>query len=104
MTTRSTYPRATGCPTFLTPVISAIERNGRYVARYPNARYLLGRADWEGNPERNHPEPDHIARLGAIDHLGKLDLVEGDLEVCPGVTMIHTPGESPGHSIVRVSS
>lgn len=83
---------------------AAVERDGRYVPRYPNARYLLGRADWEGNPERDNPEFDIAVRLGAIDRLGQLDLVDGDLEVAPGVTMIHAPGESPGHSIICISS
>ncbi len=33
-----------------------------------------------------------------------LELVDGDQEVVPNVRMIHTPGETPGHSIVRVRS
>jgi glyoxylase-like metal-dependent hydrolase (beta-lactamase superfamily II) len=83
---------------------AAAEQNGRYVARYPNARYLLGRAEWEGNPQLEELESDIALRLASVDRLGQLDLVDGDLEIAPGVTMIHAPGESPGHSIIRVSS
>lgn len=80
------------------------ERGGRREVRFPNARHLIGRADWEGNPRRDKPENDLAARLGAVAERGLLDLVDGDREVVPGVTMIHTPGETKGHSIVRVES
>lgn len=79
-------------------------RDGRNEVRFPNARHLLGRADWEGNPRRDNPEADISTRLGAVHRRGLLDLVDGEHEVVPGVTMIHAPGETKGHSIVRVSS
>jgi glyoxylase-like metal-dependent hydrolase (beta-lactamase superfamily II) len=81
----------------------AAERDGRYVPRYPNARVLLGRADWE-NASEEHVEPESRARIRAIEEDGLLELVDGECEVVPGVTMIPTPGESPGHSMIRVSS
>jgi glyoxylase-like metal-dependent hydrolase (beta-lactamase superfamily II) len=81
----------------------AAERDGRYVPRYPNARVLLGRADWE-NASEEHVEPESRARIRAIEEAGLLELVDGECEVVPGVTMIPTPGESPGHSMIRVSS
>lgn len=81
-----------------------IERNGELVPRYPRARVLLGRADWENNPEREDPTSDLAARFGVIERHGLLDLVDGMREVVPGVTVIPAPGESPGHSIIRVSS
>ena len=81
-----------------------IERDGQRVARFPRARHLLGRHEWEGNPGLTRPDSELMIHLGTIERLGLLDLVEGDHEVVPGVTMIHAPGESPGHSIVRVRS
>ncbi|MGH2388757.1 MAG: MBL fold metallo-hydrolase [Chloroflexota bacterium] len=83
---------------------ATVERERRQAPRYPNARYLLGRADWEDNPERDVEGSESATHLGALDRLGLLDLVEGDYEVVPGVTMIHSPGESPGHTIMRVQS
>ena len=80
------------------------EREGQRVARYPRARHLLGRREWEGNPGRELPDSDLMIHLGTIQRLGLLDLVDGDHEVVPGVTMMHAPGESPGHSIVCVRS
>ena len=73
--------------------------------RFPNAKVLLGRADWEDNPHRSAGDANMLGRhLGAIERAGLLQLVDGEHEVVPGVTMIHAPGESPGHSIVRVES
>ncbi len=80
------------------------QENYRLVVRYPNARHMLGRQDWEGNPERDDPGSDIAQRLGLIDRLGMLDLVDADTEVAPSVAMIPAPGETAGHSIVRVRS
>jgi len=80
------------------------ERGGRNDLRFPNARHLIGRADWEGNPRRDRPEYDLAARLGAVERQGLLDLTDGDREIVPGVTMLHAPGETPGHAIVRLES
>jgi len=81
----------------------AAERDGRFVPRYPNARVVLGRADWE-NASEEHLEPEQRARIGAIAEAGLLDLLDDEREIVPGVTMIPAPGESPGHSMVRITS
>jgi glyoxylase-like metal-dependent hydrolase (beta-lactamase superfamily II) len=83
---------------------ATVRRDGQYIPRYPQARYVIGRADWVGNPAREDPTSEVALRLGALDRLGVLDVVDGDDEIVPGVTMIPAPGESPGHSIVHVAS
>lgn len=79
------------------------EENDDLVARFPNARHFMGRADWEGNPHRNDPN-SHLRRLGVIDELGQLELIEADTEIAPGVTVMPAPGESPGHVVVRIDT
>lgn len=79
-------------------------RDGERVARFPSARHYLGRRDWEGNPNRQQPDSPLARHLGTIERLGLLELVDDQLEIVPGVAMIHAPGESPGHCIVRVQS
>jgi glyoxylase-like metal-dependent hydrolase (beta-lactamase superfamily II) len=81
----------------------AAECGGRLVPRYPNAHVLLGRADWEDPPE-GHLRPEELARIAAVAEAGLLDLLDGEREIVPEVTMIPAPGESPGHSLVRISS
>ena len=79
-------------------------RDGRRVARFPQARHVVGRPDWEGNADRERPNSALALHLGTLERLGLLTLVEGEQEVAPGVTMVAAPGESPGHCIVRVES
>lgn len=85
-------------------VAATVERGGGRVPRYPNARYVLGRGDWEGNTAREQPDSALMQHFGTLDQLGLLDLVEGEREIAPGVAMIAAPGESPGHSIVRLGA
>ena len=80
-----------------------VERGGDFAPRFPRARHFLGRADWEGNSRRGEPGSD-LDRLELIERLGVLELVEGEREIVPGVTIVSAPGESPGHCIVRLES
>ncbi len=81
-----------------------IERDGRRVARFPRACHLMGRADWEDNPNRQQAHPAFMRHLGTIERLGQFELIDGDREVAPGIAILHAPGETPGHSILRVRS
>jgi glyoxylase-like metal-dependent hydrolase (beta-lactamase superfamily II) len=80
-----------------------VDRAGGFAPRFPRARHFLGRADWEGNPRRGTPGSD-LDRLELIDRLGLLELVDGEREIVPGVTIVPAPGESAGHSVVRLES
>jgi aryl-alcohol dehydrogenase-like predicted oxidoreductase len=80
------------------------DRDDMRVPRFPNARHLVGRREWEGNPERERRGSDLAARLGMVESAGLLDLVDAEEEVAPGVRVIPAPGESPGHCVVRLRS
>jgi glyoxylase-like metal-dependent hydrolase (beta-lactamase superfamily II) len=86
---------------------TTLERDGRVEPAFPNARYHLGRADWE------HPDTQEaLADAGSLEYRtlrvlreqGLLELVEGDRDLGGGVRIVAAPGESPGHQIVRVES
>lgn len=81
----------------------AYETADGIAARFPRARHFIGRHDWEGNPNRGQPGTA-LARLELIEELGRLQLVDEEIEIVPGVTIIPAPGETPGHLIVRVDS
>ena len=83
---------------------ATVRRDGQHIPRYPQARYVIGRAEWDGNPAREDPTSEVALRLGALDRRGLLAVVDGEDEIVPGVTMIPTPGESPGHAIVHIAS
>lgn len=64
---------------------------------YPNARHHAGRADWEG------ADDELFARLRLA--LGRtVCLTDQDVDIAPGLRLLATPGETPGHLAVRVES
>ncbi len=83
---------------------TTVERDGGFAPRFPNARVLLGRADRDRSRYGMPPDPELAPRMEALARTGLLDLVDGDRELTPEVTLLHAPGESPGHSMVRVES
>ena len=80
------------------------ERDGELRVRLPHARHWLGRADWEGSPGGKRASLERDRRLGAVADLGVLELVDGEREFAPGVSLLPSPGESPGHLAVRLQS
>ncbi|MFC0526341.1 MBL fold metallo-hydrolase [Phytohabitans kaempferiae] len=65
---------------------------------FPNASYLLQRADAEA---LGRPELDSRL-LGPLRDTGQLRLVEGDVPISAGVTAVATPGHTPGHQSVLI--
>ena len=84
-----------------------IERDGQYVPAFPNARCSVGRADWE-DPDTQEAlkDPDSLESrtVGVLHRAGLLELVEGDIDLLPGIRILAARGESPGHQVVRVHS
>lgn len=84
--------------------VTVAPRTGQREPAFPNARCYAGRADWDT------PEGAQLLATEAHETMGELfrrnlvTLVEGEQELLPGVRLIPTPGESPGHLIVRVES
>jgi glyoxylase-like metal-dependent hydrolase (beta-lactamase superfamily II) len=74
---------------------------------FPNAIHYVSRADWDQpsfqRAVRRKNSPDSLT-LGVVDAVGLLELVEGQKEIVPGVSIHPAPGETPGHQIVRVES
>ena len=78
--------------------------NGTPRATFPNARYIVARADWEhySRPENSNEAFDHSIK--PLEGLGVLDLVEGVHEITPGVSTLPTNGHTPGHQCVLIES
>ena len=78
----------------------------RWMPTFPNARYLVGRKEWEhwsASPEGpNRDVQDDSVR--PIFEAGLADLVETDHRVTPEVRLEPTPGHTPGHVSVRIVS
>ena len=82
-------------------------RGGVAVPTFPRARHYLGRADWEWQELQSalaDESSNESATLGVLRQRGALELVSGETEIAPGITIVPSPGESPGHQILRVRS
>ncbi len=77
---------------------------GRGAPRFPNARYVLHRRDWDEFAGRS-PVPKHFTRfVEPLLRAGVLDMLDGERDVAPGVTAIETPGHTPGHMSLIIRS
>ncbi|HET7265172.1 MAG TPA: MBL fold metallo-hydrolase [bacterium] len=82
----------------------AMERGNALTLRFQNARHVVGRRDWEEHPSRSQPDSPLNQRLGLAARRRVLETVDHEREVEPGVTMYASPGETPGHCTVRITS
>jgi len=74
--------------------------------RFPNARYVVQKQEWD---DAMHPDERTSAvyiaeRLKVIEEKGQLLLVDGDVELLPGVKLVKTGGHTPGHQGMEFSS
>lgn len=80
---------------------------GRWVPTFPQARYLFGRVEfdhWTGQHERADMEAVFADSVRPIHDAGLADLVETEARICEEVSLVPTPGHTPGHVSVRISS
>jgi glyoxylase-like metal-dependent hydrolase (beta-lactamase superfamily II) len=73
--------------------------------RFPRARYLVQRADWEAFAGR--PEAARVAFDRCVGPLGDLEvaqLLDGDHTIGPELAVLHTPGHTPGSQSLLVRS
>jgi glyoxylase-like metal-dependent hydrolase (beta-lactamase superfamily II) len=71
---------------------------------FPNARYVAHQADYDHFTTTRGDRPYVRDQIVALHATGRLELVDGDTEVQPGVTLRHAPGHTPGHCIVELGS
>jgi glyoxylase-like metal-dependent hydrolase (beta-lactamase superfamily II) len=81
--------------------------DGRWVPTFPRAQYLMGRveyAHWTSCRDRQ----DMTAVLGdsvaPVWDAGLVDLVETDHRICDEISLVPSPGHTPGHASVRIAS
>lgn len=87
-------------------VVSTV-RSGRELSlTFPNAKYFLQKTEWEDvlNPNKRSLSSYWKINYETLKESGNLELVDGDAEIAPGVSLIHTGGHSRGHQAVRLES
>lgn len=73
---------------------------------FPNARYLVPKSDWEywTSPGVIENAPHITESVVPLDEARVLDLIDGEYDVTPELKTVPTPGHTPGHISVSISS
>ncbi|HVV42879.1 MAG TPA: MBL fold metallo-hydrolase [Nitrobacter sp.] len=79
----------------------------KWVPTFAKARYVFGRTEYEH--WRDHSDtPEHAAvfndSVRPVADAGLADLVASDHRLCDEITLIPTPGHSPGHMSIHIVS
>ncbi len=80
--------------------------DGRPVPAFPRARYLIQKGEWEAATHPNErTRGTYLAEnLAPLDEARCLELVQGELEIAPGVRITPAPGHTPDHCIIELES
>jgi glyoxylase-like metal-dependent hydrolase (beta-lactamase superfamily II) len=81
--------------------------DGQWLPTFPRARYVFGKTEYEH--WRDHSEtPDKVAvfndSVQPIVDAGRAELITSDARVSDEITLIPTPGHSPGHISLHIRS
>jgi glyoxylase-like metal-dependent hydrolase (beta-lactamase superfamily II) len=82
--------------------------DGKWVPTFPNARYLFARAEYEYAKRSTHSETEaeavYLDSIKPVVDAGLVELVELNHCISPEVWLDPTPGHTPGHCSIRISS
>jgi glyoxylase-like metal-dependent hydrolase (beta-lactamase superfamily II) len=81
-------------------------RGGKYQPTFPRARYWMSAKDWEAchRLEVRERFPNAPTCVWPLEELGLLELMEGDHVLTSELTALPTPGHTPGHVSILISS
>lgn len=78
-----------------------------WVPTFPRARYLMGRVEydhWRATHDRDDMQAVFADSVLPIHEAGLAELVETGHRICDEVSLVPTPGHTPGHVSVRIAS
>jgi len=81
-------------------------QGGRYTPTFPNARYWVSAKDWEAchKPDLKERFPNAPTCVWPLEELGLLQLMDGEYSLTPSLTTLPTPGHTPGHMSLLITS
>lgn len=71
-------------------------------ALFPNARYWIPRADWQHYGTAGGDNWDTM--LAPLEGLGVVELFDPDTQLTEELTLVPTPGHTPGHTSIQIRS
>lgn len=81
-------------------------QDGRWVPTFPNARYLFNKREWEHWQDAQDAVDQAVVRqnLLPIIEAGRVEWVDNAWGIDDEVTLVPTPGHTPGHCSVQLRS
>ena len=79
--------------------------DGDWVPTFPESRYAFAGPEyshWSAEPFSSRAQ--HGDSIEPVVQAGLVDLVDTDAEIAPGVRLVATPGHTPGHCSIALSS
>ena len=73
---------------------------------FPDAVHYIQKTEWEDveQPCRRAQSTYWPENFNLLKKEGKLEIIEGDVEIIPGITLRHTGGHTRGHQLIEISS
>ncbi|MFF2907218.1 MBL fold metallo-hydrolase [Paenibacillus sp. NPDC057934] len=82
-----------------------VSENGEWIPAFPNAKHYISGLDWYYIKQTMQNKGTHEANAFPIlEQLGLLQVIEGEFDVAPGISIHPAAGETEGHQIVRFHS
>ena len=80
--------------------------DGKWTPTFPNARYLIGRKEWDywSRVQDEYDQSIQNDSVRPVVDAGLAEFVESDHQITPEICLEPTPGHTPGHVSVRISS
>ncbi len=83
--------------------------DGKWVPTFPQARYYFGRAEWAHwqhlRDTGGYHHVDHLVdSIDPVIDAGLVDFIDPDFQLTDEVSLIPTPGHTPGHVSVLIRS
>jgi glyoxylase-like metal-dependent hydrolase (beta-lactamase superfamily II) len=82
------------------------EVSGKFVARFSNARYMIGEQEWEDatKPDERTSAVYARERLRALEDSGQVSFLDCRRELVPGLEVVITGGHTRGHLGLEIES
>jgi glyoxylase-like metal-dependent hydrolase (beta-lactamase superfamily II) len=84
-----------------------LSQNGKYAPTFPNARYWMSVKDWEVCHQPDVQEqrfPNAPTCVWPLEELGLIEFMDGEQALTRELTAVPTPGHTPGHMSILVTS
>ncbi len=82
-------------------------QGGKYAPTFPNARYWMSAKDWEAchQPDVQRERfPNAPSCVWPLAEMGLMELMDGEYTLTRELTAIPTPGHTPGHMTILITS